>query len=75
MKILLVLALLLSYSVGYSQNFVELDTTSFQKREETKKLFENKFEAYNKSLTKVYSGKLKKSLLVAHKKHQKDIFI
>ncbi len=63
MKVFLVSFLIVIASIANSQNYVALDTTSWEKTEALKSKYEAEFKRFNKDISQEYSGKLKKEIL------------
>ncbi|GGD15491.1 M48 family metalloprotease [Hyunsoonleella pacifica] len=56
-----------------AQNYTALDTTSYDKTKTLKSTYETKFEAYNKTISQGYSGKLKKEIIRLLEERQTEI--
>ncbi len=65
--------LLFTCCIANSQQFTPLDTTSYDQRKALKERYENDFKSFNKTISKSYSGKLKKEILNILEQSQKSI--
>ena len=63
----------IAFALGNAQEFIPVDTVSYAKSKALKTTYGERFNAYNKSLSQTYSGKLKKEILKLVEERQEEI--